>query len=219
MKRLLVSLVAALAALGLAQGSPEIRFIHLVEGVGSVDVWVDGHKSFAMEGYKNFTQYVPAPKGNLRVWVTPTGKTAPRLGLATVDLRNGYKYTLAALGTPQKVVTRLFLDSGEGLKAPSGVRIRAVLASPDAPQLNLYAIDAKAKTTTLVADYMRFGQATRYVSIPSGEYGLIVRPTGKKTVLLRVPLTSLKAGSVYSVYITGRVKNKTLEALLTLDNR
>jgi len=132
-----------------------------------------------------------------------------------VSLLDGRKYTVAAPGTPQKVSSRLYLDGGAEAEAPTGVRIRAVHASPHAPEVDLFAI---AKTTTKVSSRLSFGQATRYAATPAGSYGLEVRPTGSKTVVLKVPSVSLKAGSVYSVYVVGSAKNKTLQALLTLDS-
>jgi len=77
MKRLLAFMIAVFAALSLAQGGPELHFVHLVEGVGAVDVWVNGRKAFGVEGFKNFTEYLPVSKGSVRVWVNLRAKPPP----------------------------------------------------------------------------------------------------------------------------------------------
>ncbi len=100
-----------------------------------------------------------------------------------------------------------------GAGAADEARVRVIHASPDAPNVDVYANGAEVLTD------VPFGASSGYLAVPAGDYSFEVYPAGADAGTTDAVLTidaSLKANTDYTVVAIGKVAD--IEAAVFVDN-
>jgi len=156
--------------------SARLRVAHLSPDAPAVDVLVDG--SAVLEGvtFGAISDYLSVPPGDYAVAVQTTdGGTTVFEETLTLD---AMAYTAAAIGevsgdSPTFTVAPFADDPGE--VASDSAAVRLLHASPDAPAVDV-AVEGSADEPLFSG--VEFGTASDYVTVPTGEYTLEIRPAG-----------------------------------------
>ena len=215
MKRIAILLFSLVCfVFGNANAESRVRIAHMLPGGPSIDVLVNGVKAFGGTAYKGFTDFLPVPAGKIQIGLVAGGTASPLLTEATFETRDALEYTVIVLGTPDAPKLMLYLDEIRP-PAASNVRVRVIHASPDAPKVELFTV---SPTSVAVSGVIGFGQASRYVGFKAGTYSFEARIAGTKTVVLSLKDIQFELGKVYTIVVTGSVKDDSLTVVLLLDS-
>lgn len=199
-----------------------LRVAHLAPDAPAVDVLVDG--SVALEGvmFGDISDYLSVSPSNHVVTVRTTdGQSTVFEETLTLD---AMAYTAAAIGevsgdNPTFTVASFVDDPGE--VASDSAAIRLVHASPDAPAVDV--ATAGGADDPLFSG-VEFGTASDYVTVPTGEYTLEVRPADASSSSEPVASTTVTLESgAWTAFATGYVTpddepaNAPFEVLLQSD--
>lgn len=187
-----------------------VRFAHLVEGGPKVDVLVGDKRAFEELAYKDVTPYAPVAAGEVTFAVVEATKTGPKLTEVKVRLEAGKRYTIAAMGTAQKLMGQALNDDFKA--APDQATVRVVHASADTG-----AVEVAVKGGSALSKGLAFGKTSAFVPLKEGTYDLEVRPAGKAEVALPLSGLAFASGRVYTVFVVGSSANGSLDAVVTED--
>ena len=179
------------------KNTARVRGIYAVPGGPPVDVFVDGTRLIENLSYKEVSQYYDFAAGQHTVRVVPVGQSQVSGVQRQVTLESETDHTVAAAGRLQSPKSEVYTDDNT-VPASDKTRLRVIHLSSDAP-----AVDISAGGQLLVAD-LRFGEASEYLTVPSGPYVLKVTPTGKTNPVGTVPV-SLNGGTVVTAFAVGLV--------------
>ena len=192
-----------------------VRGIYAIPGGPPVDVFVDGTQIVENLSYKQVGRYYGFAAGQHTVRVVPVGQPQVSSVQRKVRLEPKTNYTVAATGRLQSPKSEVYTDNNT-IPASEKVRLRVIHLSPDAP-----AVDITAGGKLLVAD-LRFGEASEYLTVPSGSYLLNVTPTGKTNPIGTFPV-SLTGGTVTTRFAVGLVttidQTQALDLVTAVDAR
>jgi LPXTG-motif cell wall-anchored protein len=192
--------LAATAATAAAQSDgARVRLIHAAPDTPPMDILVDGKVVAPNVSYATISDYVAVPAGAHTVAARPAGQaSADAVITQDVTVDAGNAYTVASVGL-ENVSAKLFTDD---LTPPAAgkARVRVLHFSPDAPGADIEVINGP----TLVQN-LAFGAASDYLSVDAGSYNLRLVANGANTVIVQLPNTTLKAGTIYDVAAVGRL--------------
>ena len=174
-----------------------VRGIYAIPGGPPVDVFVDGIKIIENLSYKQISQYYNFAPGRHTIRVVPVGQPQGSSVQQTVTLESKTDHTVAATGRLQNPTSEVYTDDNT-VPASNEVRLRVIHLSPDAS-----AVDVSAGGKLLVAD-LQLGEASEYLTVPSGPYVLKVTPTGQTSPIGTFPV-SLNDGTVVTAFAVGLV--------------
>ena len=197
-----------------ASADAMIRVVHASPDAPAVDVYLNGQRAISNLKFTEGTTYASVPAASYKVQVFPAGAapTGKAVIEATLDLKGGTAYTVAAVNVLAKIEPIVLTDD---LTAPAAgkAHIRVIHASPDAP-----AVDVAVKGGPVPFKNAAFKAATPYAPVDAGTYTFEIRPTGTTTAVLTTDPTALAAGKIYSVFAMGQVANNTLKVVAFVDN-
>jgi hypothetical protein len=196
-------------------GDARIRVLHAVPDAPAVDVYLNDAEAISDLTFNEITGYTSVPAGNYSVKVYPTsanGSGTPVIDVPALALAAGQDYTVAAVGA-LATIEPLVLEDNNAAPAAGKAHIRVVHASPDAPNVDIFAAGAG-----VVVPNLAFKAASDYLPLDAGSYDLQVRVAGTETVALDLPDTALAAGTVYTAFAVGLADGQpTLTVNLTSD--
>ena len=196
-------------------GDARLRVLHASPDAPAVDVYLDGSEAVSDLAFGSITDYVPVPSGAHAVQVFPSsanGSGTPVIDVPTLTLDAGKDYTVAAVGKLADIEPVVLVDNN-GAPAAGNAHIRVVHASPDAPNVDIFAAGAG-----VVVPDLAFKEASAYLPLPAGSYDLEVRGAGSQTAVLSLPDTQLEAGRVYTAFAIGLAAgDPALSVKLTTD--
>jgi hypothetical protein len=181
-------------------GNARLRVLHASPDAPAVDVYLDGAEAVSNLAFSSITDYVPVPAGPHAVQVFPAsanGSGTPVIDAPSLTLDAGKDYTVAAVGQLASIEPLVLVDNNAA-PASGNAHIRVVHASPDAPNVDIFAAGAG-----VVVPNLPFKQASGYLPLPAGSYDLEVRGAGSQTAVLSLPDTTLEAGRVYTAFAIG----------------
>jgi hypothetical protein len=181
-------------------GNARLRVLHASPDAPAVDVYLDGSEAVNNLAFSAITDYVPVPAGTHAVQVFPSsanGAGTPVIDVPSLTLDAGKDYTVAAVGTLAAIEPLVLVDNNAA-PAAGNAHIRVVHASPDAPNVDIFAAGAG-----VVVPNLPFKEASAYLPLPAGSYDLEVRAAGSQTAVLSLPDTPLEAGKVYTAFAIG----------------
>jgi hypothetical protein len=181
-------------------GDARIRVLHAVPDAPAVDVYLNDAEAIGDLEFNNITAYTAVPAGSYSVKVYPSsanGTGTPVIDVPALALAAGQDYTVAAVGT-LATIEPLVLEDNNAAPAAGKAHIRVVHASPDAPNVDIYAAGAG-----VIVPNLAFKAASDYLPLDAGSYDLQVRVAGTETVALDLPDTALAAGTVYTAFAVG----------------
>ena len=192
-----------------------VRGLFAIPGGPPVDVFVDGTRIIDNLSYKQVSQYYDFAAGHHTIRVVPIGQPHVSSVQREAALESRTDYTVAATGRLQSPKSEVYVDDNT-VPASDEARLRVIHLSPDAP-----AVDVIAGGKLLVAD-LSFGEASEYLTVPSGPYTLSVTPTGKMNPVGMFPV-SLGGGTVVTAFAVGLVttidQTQAFDLITTVDAR
>lgn len=166
------------AGIGSAQGDEAaIRVAHGSPDAPNVDVYVDGSEAVSDLAFRGVTPYLEIASGEHEIEVTvasDSGKGKTVFGPATVDLENE-DWTAVARGEvtsdDTKFTVSLFQDTNGANIGEDETRVRAIHASPDAPDVDVVADSDDGDSSEIVVfDDVAYPESSGYAVVPSGTY-------------------------------------------------
>jgi hypothetical protein len=196
-------LVAIFSAGASAADEARVRVLHASPDAPAVDVHVDGDLVDALTNvpFAALSEYLTLPAGEHRVEVFATGTDENAVIDATLALKAGTSYTVAATNALASIEAQVIVD--DPAPTTDGAQLRVVHFSADAPPVDV-APDGAAPADAVVKN-LSYPDATDYLSLPAGTYDLEVRLAGTTDVALQLAPVDLAAGQSYSVFAIGSV--------------
>lgn len=191
----------------------------------ALDVYLGSKKVIAGVPYRSVSKTFPLPPGTHRIKWTAAGKPSAALEMSA-DVEAGRSYIAAVVGTRRVYQTILLADEAEekGAQKPektSAVRLRVLHFAPDAPALDVLAVEPPSSKTPAAVPAARvlikgaaYGKATGS-ALPAGEHLLEIRPSGFATGALAHPLPigeplrlKAAAGTRWTLFVFGLLKGE-----------
>lgn len=192
-----------------------VRVLHASPDAPAVDVYVNDSKVLSNVPFGTNSDYLPLPKGQYNIKVTPAGVSTPVVIDTSVHVSRGRYYTIAATGRLSEIEATALRDRNRLPVRDDSSRVRFVHFSPDAPAVDITTTDGKA-----IFRHVRFGDRNMYKRVPAGTYDLQVRLAGTNTVVLNLPGVKFEDGKTYSVFALGLAGGQpTLSAKVVVDNQ
>ena len=218
---------SAFAVGGLADGSftvvpavdaelAGVRVLHGSADAPAVDVYANGSAVLTNVPFGTLSEYLYVPAGTYQIQVVPTGATleeGPVVIDAPLTFEDGTLTTVAATNVLAKIAAQVIADAPAPVADQAQVRV--VHLSADAPKVDI-AADGSKKGDNIFKN-VKYGKATKYATVPAGEYDLEVRPAGKKNAAFDIPALTLEAGKSYSAIAYGQLGDGSFTVILAED--
>jgi hypothetical protein len=207
-------LVTAIDAVASAPVPAKVRVLHASPDAPAVDVYADGAQVLTNVAFGTISDYMDVPAGDHQLQVFAAGSDPAAGGAvidATVTFAEGTAYTVAATNDLASIEAQVIVD--DPAPVADSAQIRVVHLSADAPAIAVAADGSK----DLLIKKLAYPKASKYLTVPAGDYDLEARVAGKKTVALQLDPITVEAGTSYSVFAIGSAKGGTLQAVIATD--
>ena len=180
----------------------DLRVVHNSANAPAVDIVVNDNFAAPLVeslAFPNFTPYVNVPAAEYGVKVAVENTQTVALDAGSLDLMNGWTYSVIALNTVDALEALVLADNPR--KVATEARLRAIHGSTLAGNVDIYITAKDADIANLdpaVSDFA-FKADTGYVSLPEGEYDITLTPTGAKDIALGPLTVDLMNGKIYTV--------------------
>lgn len=209
------TLAAAPAAQAAAQRDTAlVRVLYAIPGGTVADVFAGDAVAFNQLGYRSLSPYQELPAQRTTFRLRPAGKdTAEPLAEEGEGLAAGKHYTVVIFpGEKDHPAAMRVLSDDLVPPAEGKAKVRVVNASPDAGKVGVF---VGGRTSALVKG-VAVQTASDYAEIDPVQGTLEVRHDDK--VIANVPNTSIEPGTLYTVFLMGRMaERRGLEAMVTAD--
>ncbi len=192
---MLTLVIMPMAAFAQTDGAAAIRFVHVVNGAPTVDVYVDGAIRYSALDFGQATPYLPIAAGSHQVTVTSAGNTA---ALWEQSIDAAADQALVAVASTAGSFT-VFTDDLNPL--PVGrARLTAIHAIADAGAVDVVLADGRP-----VIPNLAYNQPYGTLDVPVNTYELLVLPTGGALDGALIPPTpfGLATGTSYIILAYG----------------
>jgi len=200
MKRLMLSMLClgmvAMVGAGTASAQdPIVQVIHNSPNAPAVDIYLNGGESAAIEAldFRQATGLIALPAGMYEIGIAPAPSSGPGDIIATFgpyDLTDGSQTVIMAAGELGGDFG-LFVNALNTMAADGQVGVLAFHGAPDAPTVDVAAVDVGPLFTSL--DYLAF---QGYLEVPAADYALTVAPAGDDPIAgFDAPLSGLGGGA------------------------
>ena len=191
-------------------GQTRVRVVHGIDGVGPVDIYVDGGLALIGLGFGDTSGELRLTSGDHRVAVVPTG-TAPDSALVSgpITLRDGRDVFATLVGTADAPSVGLFVVDDRPLDA-GRARFRIINGSLDSSLVPVFA-GGDALTEAL-----GFGDASEYSQIDAGVYDLDFLDEASGTTVLSLAGAEFTEGTANDILIVGQGANGTLSTIVAV---
>jgi len=203
---ILVMAFSALTAAGQA-GDAQLRFVHVIPGAASVDIYIDGQLSVRQLNYGSASPYIRVPSGEQQITVTQAGVTTA-LFMQPLVVEADSATTLVA-GSTDPLTFAVYTDNLRPL--PLGkTRLTAIHAIAGADAVDMILSDGR-----IVIPSLQYGQPFGTIDVPAAAYEFAITPAGGTIEVALIPAApfSLNSGTSYIFVIYG---TPATPAILTL---
>jgi hypothetical protein len=191
-----------------------VRVLYAIPGGTVADVYSGDAVAFNQLGYRSLSPYRELPAEQTTFRLRPAGKdTAEPLAEEGEGLAAGKHYTVVILPGEKDHPAAMRVLSDDLVPPSEGkAKVRIVNASPDAGKVGVF---VGGRTSALVKG-VAVQTASDYAEIDPIQGTLEVRHDAK--VVANVPNTNIEPGTLYTVFVMGRMADRRgLEALVTAD--
>lgn len=173
-----------------------VKVVHASPDAPGVDLLVNNNVAGTNLTYPNNTGYLTISSGvqNIKVNVTGTMTTVIE---ANVDFMQNKNYSVFAVNSVSNIEP-LLIEDDLTTPAQGKAHVRFIHLSPDAP-----AVDITLTDGTIVFGNKSFKDYTDFTPLDAGSYDLEVRVAGTNTVALDLPVITVEAGKIYTVFAKG----------------
>ncbi len=180
---------------------------HASPDAPGVDLLVDNVKlNTSALDFPNSTPYITTFSGNRNVKVNVAGTTTTVIN-ATLPLAANKSYSVFAIDAVANIGA-LVIEDNLATPAPGKAHVRFIHLSPDAP-----AVDVAVDGGAVVFGNQAFKDYTAFTPLDAGDYDLEVRVAGTSIVALDLPVITLQAGKIYTVFAKGFLAGSGAQAL------
>jgi hypothetical protein len=197
-------LVAPVGASSASEEEAGLRVAHASPDAPNVDVYVDGDAVIEDLAFGSVTDYLEVPADTYDIAVNVAGTETTVFSAADVELA-AEDYTAVALGEvgsdDSAFTVSLFEDTNGANLGEEEFRVRAIHASPDAPDVDVTVND----DALTLFEGVGFGESSGYAVVsPATEYEVEIRPTGDEEAdpVFEAPV-DFEAGSTYTAFAVG----------------
>lgn len=185
-----------------------VRVVHGLEGVGPVDIYVDGGLALIGLGEGQTSGELRFASGDHQLAVVPSG-TGPDSSLVAgaITLRAGRQLYATLVGTAEAASVGLFLIDDRPLDA-GRARFRIINGSLDSSLVPAFA-GGEALTEPL-----GFGDASEYSQIDAGVYDLDFLDEASGAVVVSLAGAEFGEGTVNDILIVGQAATGTLATIV-----
>ena len=185
-----------------------VRVLHAVPDAPNVDVYVNGNRVLRDVAFKDVSDYLSLPAGKYHIDVYPAGTSVTTVISKKVKIDPGKIYTLAAVGSLNKMQLLPYIDDPT---VPNGeTKVKFIHLSPDAP-----AVDIAVKGGDVIFPDVSYKQATDYLGLTPMTVNLEARVAGSKNSVLSVPNVKLNPNQAYTIVAVGLANGSPeLEAIM-----
>lgn len=215
--RALLVLVLATGALHLSGQAPaaaqddsqtRVRVVHGLDGVGPVDIYVDGGLALIGLGAGETSGELRLASGEHQLAVVASGTGIDgALVAGSITLRPDASLFATLVGTADAPSVGLFVVDSRPLDA-GRARFRIINGALDASLVPAFA-GGDALTEPLA-----FGDASEYSQIDAGVYDLDFLDAASGVAMLSLPGVEFTEGTVTDILITGQAANATLATIV-----
>jgi hypothetical protein len=180
--------------------------LHASPDAPAVDIVVDGGVLVPGLEFPEATGFVEVPGSTYNVAVTVAGNPgAITIGPVDLDLAPAIE-PLILTDDPRRVATN--------------AKVRIVHASPTAADVDIYvtAVGADINVEEPTLENVAFKGNTGFLSLPAGEYDVIVTPTGTKTAAIGPATISISDGGIYTAVARDPLPGAAEFGLIVLDD-
>ena len=172
-----------------------LRAAHFAPDASAVDVYLDRNQVLSDLAYGELSEYLPVDPGTYEIIVTEAGESDEILFEGEETIGSAF-YTVVARGESEDdpLEPLLVLDAKAAL-------VRLLHTSPDAPTIDLRAVEADPDDRPLLTD-VSTGDVTAYVPIPEGQYSFEIIPTDDDDAVVTADV-DLEAGVSYNLAAIG----------------
>jgi len=180
----------------LAQSNSLVKVIHASPDAPGVDLLVDNAIAGTNLTFPNNTGYLTVPSGTRNIKVNVTG-TMTTVIEANVDFMQNRNYSVFAVNSVSSIEP-LLIEDDLTEPAQGKAHVRFIHLSPDAPVVDITLTDG-----TVVFGNKAFKDFTPFTPLDAGSYDLEVRVAGTTTVALDLPVITVEAGKIYTIFAKG----------------
>jgi len=191
----------------IADNRARLRAVHASPNAPSVDILVDNDEVATDIAFKAETGYLDTSAGARNIKVNATGTQVSVID-ETVTLDPGADYTVLAANFLASIEPLVIPDIKQN-PTPGNAFVRAVHASPDAPE-----VDVLVDDTTVLTD-IAFKDVSDYLEVPAGQRNIKVNIAGTGQTVIDVTPT-LMDGKIYTVVALNSAGN--IEPIVLEDN-
>lgn len=177
----------------------DLRVVHASADAPAVDVLANDGTTPAISNlsFPDATGYLNLSAATYNFKVVPTGALTPAVIDADVPLVNGSEYSLLAVGALADIEPLLLTDNNRVVATEAKVRL--VHAATLAGNVDIYVVAEGSSIANATPNFsdIPFKASTGYVSLPAGDYDVIITPTGTKTEAIKATL-SFATGKIYT---------------------
>jgi len=195
-------------------GDSFLRFVHGVENLGQVDVYVDRNPLFDSIGYKTGTLYfcLNFTMDHI-IQIFPVGLSSQPLAEISVTIVPMSFNTLTLSGTTTNVTAQIFVDN---IKSEVGAKFRLINLISDYVNTIEASMNLNNAPTVLATNAV-YLQNNPYNPIPVGTNSICIGPSHSTEDWIKFNY-QFNNGSYYTIFAMGSVSNNSTTAVTLLDS-
>lgn len=169
-----------------------VRFLHAAHQIEKIDIYINGKRILKDVDFKDKTNYLTLPTGKYHIDIYPAGNQVSTIINKNIDLEPNNIYTLAAIGTGDKLRLIPYIDE-HGVN--SGIsKVRFIHLSPEIPPVNV----------TINKGYdlfknISYKEATNYLALSPMTIELDLKEKETGTLIKTLPNITFKPNQAYSI--------------------
>jgi hypothetical protein len=199
---------------------PTVRFIHALQDLGAVDIYVDDPLTIPAvedQNFRDVSAEIEVPVGALPITYTAFDNIGTILVDANISITTGIRadyYVLGDAASPASVATVQDRRSVETL-----AKFTVVYTETNHDSLDFYIVEAGADIADLSARYtgLTAGLDPLLTQWPEGSYDVYLTVTGEKTVVAGPLQVDLVLGDVVTAIIYDAVDTATADIVIIPD--
>lgn len=198
-----------------------LRVVHASPDAPAVDVVVNDNFAEPLVNalaYPDFTGYVRVPADSYNVKVAADADNDIVAIDADLDLAAGSVSSVLAVGELADIEPLVLTDNPRRIATEA--RVRLVHGSPAAGAVDIYVVAPGTDLNTVTPNFSNvpFKAETGYVSLPAGDYDVVITATGSKTAAIGPLAISVEAGGIYTAIARDEVGGGGPLGVILLDD-
>jgi hypothetical protein len=182
----------------------------------AVTVRVDGADALTGFKFADYTPYIELEGGDHFVEIIPDATGTVALS-GTLTVEAGMDYTVAAIGGANDWPLEFYVLEDQTAMTLSGAMVRINHLAPFAIELMDTEVDICTDEGAAILTNVPYKASSDYLSLPSGDYDLMVSPAGSDCAVAAIDLPSLRLtdGDIVDVFAIGDGVNQPLQVVST----